>query len=334
MKERNHAFDFLCGLCILRMLLLHTVSMCGFRDVYWFGKVMAWTFFFMSFFFFKAGYFNKTVAGNSVEYIKDKSKRLLTPYVVWGAIGSIIYFGFFVFFPDSFVKNIERLSWGHTYEVSHFYGNPPCWFLLSFFVSYVAIHFIYKVKHLQYVIFLFPLASYLLWYNGNPMWLSLNNVFMGVFFFYLGHLWRKLQGKVSKTQIIALSVILILIFAVGNKMWHGEYDMSLNKFVQNPWGAAINTTCALCGISGLLLALPMKRIPVINYIGEHSMVFFVAHYPLIYFYIFTHRIFERSVWKHWDEVITMGAFIVVICFMLVPFVEKVPWLSGRFKKKS
>lgn len=334
MKERNHAFDFLCGLCIIRMLMLHIISMCGFRDVYWFGKVMAWSFFFMSFFFFKAGYFNKTVGGNSLEYIKDKAKRLLTPYVVWGTIGSIVYFGFFLLAPEHFAKNIERLAWSHTYKVSHFYGDPPCWFLLSFFMSYVAVHFLYKVRYLHYAIFLFPFVSYALWKLHNPLWLSLNNVFMGIYFFYLGRLWHRLQGVMDKRGIIALSIVLILVFVVGNKMWHGEYDMSLNKFVQNPWGAGINTTCALCGISGLLLSLPVRRIPVINYIGEHSMVFFVAHYPLIFFYIFTHRAFGRQVWHHWDDVITMSAFVLVICFWLVPIVEKVPWMSGRFKKKS
>lgn len=333
MKQRNHAFDFLCGLCILRMMLLHIISMCGYRGEFWFGKLMAWSFFFMSFFFFKAGYFNKTVAGDSVSYIKDKAKRLLVPYFVWGAIGSVIYFGFMLLFPEYFEKMISRLSWKHVYDMSHFYGDPPCWFLMSFFVAYVAIHFIYKVKYLHLAIVTFPFISYYLWKEHNPLWLSLNNVFMGVFYFYLGHLWKMLQHKVTRRQIIGISVTLILIFIVGNKMKHGEYDMSLNKFVQNPWGAGINTTCALCGISGLLLALPMKRIPVINYIGEHSMVFFVAHYPLIYFYIFTHRIYNRSIVHHWDEFITLTTFVLVICFFLVPFVEKVPILSGRFKKK-
>ena len=31
MKTRNHAFDLLCGLCILRMILLHVMGMCGYR---------------------------------------------------------------------------------------------------------------------------------------------------------------------------------------------------------------------------------------------------------------------------------------------------------------
>ena len=70
-KQRNHAFDLLCGICILRMIVLHVAGFCGMRGFLWCEKMMAWTFFFMSFFFFKAGYFNKTVSGNSKEYCID-----------------------------------------------------------------------------------------------------------------------------------------------------------------------------------------------------------------------------------------------------------------------
>ena len=61
MKERNHTFDFLCGICIIRMICLHTITFCGHKEDEWWSEIMAWSFFFMCFFFFKAGYFNKTV---------------------------------------------------------------------------------------------------------------------------------------------------------------------------------------------------------------------------------------------------------------------------------
>ena len=110
--------------------------------------------------------------------------------------------------------------------------------------------------------------------------------------------------------------------------------MSLNKFVQNPWGAGINTLCALVGISGLLLALPLRRIPMVGFIGEHSMVFFVAHYPLLYLYAFTHLAFRHSVAHHQEDVILMMLFILITCTWLTPYVEKVPFSSGRQKVKS
>ena len=94
MKKRNHAFDFLCGICIIRMVTLHIMSFCGHADDEWWREVMQWTYFFMSFFFFKAGYFNKTVAGDSKAYLIDKSKHLLVPYLTCGSIGFLIYMAF------------------------------------------------------------------------------------------------------------------------------------------------------------------------------------------------------------------------------------------------
>ena len=330
MKERNHTFDFLCGLCILRMILLHVVSMCGHRADPWMGKVMAWTFFFMCFFFFKAGYFNKTVAGNSWEYCKDRAKRLLVPYIVWGAIGSIIYFGFHYLYPDT-IKLVFNPT--HIYRYSHFYGNPPCWFLFSFFTAYIVIHFINKVKHLQWIIILFPFVSYWLYTQHNPLWMSLDNVFMGLYCFLLGKIWHWVQDHLDHSWQLIIAVVFIAFFVYGNRHFHGEYDMSLNKWVQRPWGAGINVTFALCGISGLLMLLPQRRVPLIGFIGEHSMVFFVVHYPLIFLYKYIHLINHHSI-RNYADMIFLLIFILTVCALLVPHIESVPWLSGRLRKRK
>ena len=47
MRERNHTFDFLCGICIIRMICLHTITFCGHKGDEWWGEVMSWSFFFM-----------------------------------------------------------------------------------------------------------------------------------------------------------------------------------------------------------------------------------------------------------------------------------------------
>ena len=84
--------------------------------------------------------------------------------------------------------------------------------------------------------------------------------------------------------------------------------------------------------AGLLLSLPMRRIPVLCHIGQHSMVYFVAHYPLIHIYVFTHDIFRHSVRQHWEDVILMLLFILITCTWIAPHVERTPWLSGNFSK--
>jgi len=339
MKRRNNAFDLLCGLCIIRMVMLHVISTVGLRNEFWFAKLMAWSFFFLCFFFFKAGYFNKTVYGDSRAFCLDKAKRLLLPYAVWGAIGSVIYFSFVYIWPEYFPSLVKQFRWHHLWRQSHFYGNPPCWFLFSFFATYAIVHFMRKWKYLSmafsYLWILLPWLSYWLFTQKNPLWMSLSNVPMGIFMFQLGHLWHRVEERLPKVWFIGLSIALTLLFAYGNRHWHGEYDMSLNQWVQRPWGCMINSVAALCGLSGILLSVKrLPRIPVVNFIGEHSMVFFVGHYPLIFLYRFISALCHHNIRHHWDDFYWMMLIIFTLCFLAVPLVERIPWMSGRWPKPA
>ncbi len=335
-KPRNHAFDFLCGICILRMITLHVAGFCGMRGDVWVEKMMAWTFFFMSFFFFKAGYFNKTVSGNSREYVKDRTRRLLVPYISWACIGNAIFFGLMLLNLDMFRPYLEkRLSWDHIWLYSRPYGNAPVWFLFSFYVAYLAMHFIGKVRGLRWIILGFPFISYWLYTADNPLWMGLNNVFLGIFFFFLGRVWHWVLERLERrTAVVAISCLLLLGFVYLNRHLHGEYDMSLNLYVQNPWGAVINTVLALCGASGILLSLPQRRVPFFNFIGEHSMVFFVAHYPILNAYKLITRLSHQSMEHHWNDFIFVFLLILITCTWLTPKIEAVPWLSGRWPRRK
>ncbi len=331
MKQRNHAFDLLCGLCIVRMVVLHVVGICHLRGEYHFGKVMAWTFFFLCFFFFKAGYFNKTTAGPSRSFIADKGRRLLIPYLAWGLIGNAVYFTFLLGWPHHFAATMRRVHWEHLWEQSQFYGNPPVWFLFSFFMMYVTVHLWRRYfPRVNFVWPLLPLLSYGLWKLHNPLWMSLSNVPMGVFCFELGHWWHVTQQRIPRRWFLGISLLLVVAFVFGNRNWHGEYDMALNKWVQRPWGAVVNTVCALCGLSGVLLSIPMRRIPVLGFIGEHSMVFFVMHYPMLMLYRMGLSLFHVGILRQWLHVGILLTLVFALCFLLVPRIERVPWLSGRF----
>ncbi|MBQ0023933.1 MAG: acyltransferase [Prevotellaceae bacterium] len=339
MKERNQTFDFLCGICIIRMILLHTITFCGHKGDEWWTEIMSWSFFFMCFFFFKAGYFNKTVSGDTKAYIKDKAKRLLIPYVTWGLIGFLIYAFYIPFEIKRYGHPIEEMEWSHLWKTSSFWGNEPVWFLFSFFFAYVLVHFIKKIHIIKpisvfqtVVVLACPFVSYWLYTLDNPLPLSLSNIFMGVFFFHLGRTWRWIIERMGRRNTLIICSVLIVVFVVLNIVWHGEYIMSTNRFTDNPWAAFFNTMIILIGLSGLLIKLPLGRVPVVSYIGQHSMVYFVAHYPILQFYRFTHIVFGHSIYGHYDDFIVLPVFVFCICTWLVPYVEGVPFLSGRFKK--
>lgn len=335
MKQRNHAFDLLCGLCIVRMISLHVVTLCGHGKDTWWEVLMSWTFFFMSFFFFKAGYFNKSLAGDTRAYVKDKAKRLLVPYLSAGAIGNAVYFAFLPFLLERYKKPIEPLAWSHLWDTASFFGNLPTWFLFSFFAAYVVAHLIEKVRHLHWVVPAFPFLSYWLHTQGSPLWMSMDNVFIGVYFFFLGRVWRGLMERMGEGRTaLWVSATLVAAFVVGNVLWHGEYAMAQNTFRGHPVAIVVNTTLILCGLSGLLIAARTPRIPILGYIGEHSMVYFISHYPMLYFYKFTHLAYGRSIWGRYDDIIILLPSIFMICSWLVPLIEQAPWLSGRWTKKN
>ena len=333
-KERNHAFDILCGICILRMVTLHIMAFCGQDKLDWWLEVMQWSFFFMSFFFFKAGYFNKgTSAGTDLDYLRDRSKRLLVPYLMSGIIGAIVYFSFYYPLTERYHKFVEPLEWSHVWMKSGFYGNSPIWFLFSFFTVYMMVRYIDKVKYLCWLTILFPALSYWAYKTGNNVPMSLGNVFIACYFFYLGRLWRWVMRRFSSSQVMTLSLLMVAAFVVLGLTIPGTYNMSQNLFTGNPYMAVVNATLILCGLAGVLLTLKVPRIPLLCFIGEHSMVFFISHYPMLYFYKFTHLSFGRSIYGRVDDVLILIPVIFCLCAWLVPYIERVPWLSGRWPEK-
>lgn len=331
MKERNHAFDILCGICIIRMVSLHIMAFCGQEDQEWWREVMRWSFFFMSFFFFKAGFFNKgTSSGTDMDYLKDRSKRLLVPYVTSGVIGLVVYFSFYFPLVDRYKKFVEPLEWSHIWMKSGFYGNSPIWFLFSFFVVYMMVRYIDKVKHLCWLTVFFPAISYWAYRTGNNVPMSLGNVFIACYFFYLGRLWQWAMCRFEVRRLMAVSWLMVLLFVVLDFVAPGTYNMSQNIFTGNALMAVVRATLVLCGLSGVLLTAKVPRIPWLCFIGEHSMVFFISHYPMLYFYKFTHLSFGRSIYGRVDDALILLPVVFCICSWLVPYVERVPWLSGRW----
>ena len=335
MKQRNHAFDILCGICIIRMVTLHIMAFCGQDKQEWWLEVMRWSFFFMSFFFFKAGYFNKgTSKGTDLDYLKDRSKRLLVPYLMSGIIGAAVYYSFYFPLVDRYKKFVEPLEWSHIWMKSGFYGNSPIWFLFSFFTVYMMVRYIDKVKYLCWLTIAFPALSYWAYKTGNNVPMSLGNVFIACYFFYLGRLWRWVMQRFSNQQVMAASWLMVAAFVVLGITLPGTYNMSQNLFTGNALMAVVNATLILCGLAGVLLTLQVPRIPLLCFIGEHSMVFFISHYPMLYFYKFTHLSFGRSIYGKVDDVLILIPVIFCLCAWLVPYIERVPWLSGRWPEKQ
>ena len=333
MKKRNHAFDLLCGLCILRMVTLHIVCQTTLRQSDQWKLIMEWSFYLMSFFFFKAGYFNKGVQGDSKTYCLDKFRRLMIPYFSWAAVSACVCLFFMLAFPGRFPGTEHSFHHFRIWVGGFTWGNSPLWFLPCFFTSYIIVHFIEKVRYLHWAILFFPLLSYFLFRLGNPLWFMMSNVFFGAFFFYLGKLWHRTLEWTGDRRGLVLSIVLTAAFVLLNIYAHGEYEMKTNTFIGPLWSVLLNSVLALLGLSGIPLTTHIRRIPGICHIGEHSMVYYVAHYPIIMCYVYISILMGHSIKKSLPDTFLMLVLIVTICTVMVPYVERIPWLSGRWASR-
>ena len=328
-RQRNNAFDLLCGICILRMVTLHAICQTQLRNEAWWRETMAWTFFFMSFFFFKAGYFNKGVGGEVWPYLRDRFRRLLVPYFAWGAIGAVVAIFWLCLFPEGIQKPIAYLGKFQWLANGFTYGNGPLWFLLCFFTTYIMTFFIERVRHLHWAVLTFPAIGYWLFTQDNPLWFCLSNVFCGTACFYLGKVWHVALDRMGKRRALAVSLVLAMGFIVANIFVHGAYEMRTNEWVGEFWQVMLCTLLSLLGISGVLLSLPTPRIPIINYIGQHSMVYFVMHYPIILSYAYACILLGHERKGSIPDMLASLVLAFALCTLAVPLVERTPWLSGR-----
>ena len=252
MKERNQTFDLLCGLCMLYFIVSYVTDMCGMHDAAWAVELRRWTYFAVGIFFFKAGYLGEHADEPLGPFLSERARRLLVPYIVWGTVGSVVYFGFLQFFPEVTHAQRDALRLEHVWTTSRWYGNPPLWFLTSLFATYALTHPMQRLRQLSAVAVLLPLVSWWLAEMKNPLWLNLNNVFVGVYLYFLGRWWKALELRLKPNAFTALSTALTVLALLSILFWHGEYTMGDNLWSGNPLAAILNESLAICGLTGIL----------------------------------------------------------------------------------
>ena len=118
-------------------------------------------------------------------------------------------------------------------------------------------------------------------------------------------------------------------FVLANIYLHGEYEMKTNLWTGPFCQVVLIMPLSLLGISGVLLSLSTPRVPLVNYIGEHSMVYFVMHYPIILSYAYASILLGHNIHSSIPDLLIILIISFTLCTLAVPFVERVSWLSGR-----
>lgn len=281
MAKRELYLDFTAGLLILYMIFTHVCQFFGFNHNEFYNLTLRIFVFFMPWFFFKGGMFVKeNVPFENI--LRNSSKRLLFPYLLWTIIGSFVYYtlnaidGTFVSLSFSIYQDLRTI-----FFESAVAGNRPLWFLLSLFIVRI-IFYIIPRKLIWMVIITSLVVGYYLNYKeatGVPMIFA--NTINGLAFFLQGMCLKNFQFK-KIVFGISLVIFLSLIVLVPTYVDMRANTVSFGYYIFWPM-------IALCGIITInnINRLLESRIGygklglVFCNLGKNSMIVYVIHWPIL-----------------------------------------------------
>lgn len=126
-KSRQDYLDIVAGILIIFMVYHHAFPN-SVLDV-WLSRFL---FFYMSWFFFKAGLFFKKEA-TLKDVIYKSARRLMLPFVVFSVIGQVVC-AIGLLLSNNLHKNFVINSFIDIVTTGSVFGKGPLWFLLTLFL--------------------------------------------------------------------------------------------------------------------------------------------------------------------------------------------------------
>lgn len=249
--------------------------------------------FHMPLFFFCSGFFIRP-ARNIIEirsFIRKRVKGLYVPYVKWSLLFLLLHNQFLSWhlydsedivgytssdFIDRFLHIVFTMT-GHDQLAD------PFWFFKQLFLASILVYLIEYFMHrinswLKYFVILFAIlaltivSKYYSW--GLPVIWNLSIVFLSACFFFLGHIYKKveLESIPSYVGLVGFLLIMVVVYL---------YDDYLDML----WYTWKNVTMyVLMALIGVFMTLAFSQLlgrtrfaHVLYYIGNHTMVIFVLH---------------------------------------------------------
>lgn len=275
-KKRESHLDIVCGIMIVYMIFMHCVQWANAAD-FSISSILGNTFFFfMPWFFFKAGmFFNPD---KSVKNIAQSSYiRLIKPFILYALIGHVFY-GVYLFLNQN--TDILFYIW---YPIKSILvagasgGNTPLWFLITLFL----VRIIAKLGSILNVkICLFGGAvALLLNVTGfdKPFWFA--NTMSGIFYFICGYILKDLQYN-RKAFIAA-----IMLYVAGI-VFPSQVDMNRNELLCGSYFLWLVFSIGGCVVFDNVFGFVENKfcLPVQKFfesIGKNSMFYYCTHWIVL-----------------------------------------------------
>lgn len=271
--ERNKAIDSVAGILIIYMVFTHVCQHFGYEQSAIYMALEHIFYFFMPWFFFKAGMFFKIE--DSKTLFNKSYTRLICPFILYSLIGHICYCGICYlqgnFHLSTLVPYYSLLMEGSIP------GNLPLWFLLTLFACRIIFNFLYK----KVPVYLVAFASLVLAFGlhlidfKHPFYVA--STMTGLFFMSVGYILTK-QMKITPPILLVclLTYVLSLSFPsfVGMRSNHLYYGVYILWILYSVCGIV------LMNFVGYKF---LNNTKILSSLGKYSMEIYCLHWiPLLF----------------------------------------------------
>lgn len=314
-KQRELYLDNIPGVLILSMIFLCHVRIIAVgvpEDTF-----LAWLhhcFYFINpWYFYRSGMFYRQKGYSSP--IKNSYLKLIKPWISYSLYAYCIQMLCVIVRREPVNIDVLFLSQLRGFATNGAIPwNQPLWFLVTLFlirVIYICIEPFVKKYYIAIASLFFA------YYFSTPgaystFWIG--TTCMGIFFFAMGDILKNGQFNI----LVFLSAICVYLLRLPMNLC-SLWDARLN-LIGSDDNYFVVILCILAGIimfNNIFKRYIEKRIPVLTYIGNHSIFFFGFHFPfvlILYFYILPHFNFSLPV-AYIVSLILMGIYLLFGVFV-------------------
>lgn len=299
-KIRDKSLDNLGGLLIIYMILGHAVALTSNVSPsetvrFYYDQCTSVFFFYMPWFFFKSGMLTRE---EDIQVVISKcKKKLVVPWVKWSIIsffiGSIISIIHQDFVRYVLYNGYELLVFGAVH------ANMPLWFLLTLCIVKVGYIWLRKWNiNPILIIFCSLFLSFVLSYIPNCRPSYIPNSLLALFFFTVGNM-------ISNNSLFkSAKLIILLAFAYIYYLIPSLVDFRTNTLLNGYYFLyCLFSLFAIWGWNSVFYNVKfLNKGGAISYIGENSLFFYCAHWPVLLILI--------ELYKH----VFKGGTLFIWCF--------------------
>lgn len=276
-------------------------------------------FFYMPYFFYKAGCFYKPDI-SWAKLVSKSAKRLLVPAIIFTAIG------YTLFGATEPITSAKFWWWPirQLFAMGAVEGNIAMWFLLSLFWVRILFRITENKMWLQIAMVIVALfiAACCSYYDIRPRYVG--NISLGIIFYALGY-WLQDKNNAIWLVICLLCYCAIVVFP-------SRVDFVFCRIVDGYFILYVLGSIAACYLF-VILGKYLDFCTILPWIGRNSMVYLCTHLPIIYA---VNAFCCKQGYNSYTSLLLEWLAVLIMCTLLVFTMNSryCAWMIGETKKEK